>query len=280
MSIFANRTLLVATKHQKEKIMAPLFFKNFQMNTIRCEGLDTDEFGTFSGEKERILDPMATARLKCDKAHELSGLDLIIASEGSFGPDPQLAFLPCNEEVLLVKDYKNNLEIPLKSTTFETNFSSFTYTSQVELDQFLQRVKFPSHRVIIKKSASDTHQMIKGIASRTLLMKKVECFVKEYGSCFLETDMRAMYNPTRRKHLRLATKKLIQKMKSICPHCARPGFAVTDVVRGLPCGLCHCPTSGILEWVYTCQGCSFSMSKKFPLQKKVEDPMYCDNCNP
>ncbi len=68
MSIFDHRTLLVATKHQKEKIVAPLFEKAFGSKVVATENFDTDQMGTFSGEIERLEDPITAARMKCEKA--------------------------------------------------------------------------------------------------------------------------------------------------------------------------------------------------------------------
>jgi hypothetical protein len=47
---------------------------------------------------------------------------------------------------------------------------------------------------------------------------------------FVETDMRAMYNPSRMTVIQNATKK--EKINSCCPHCNIPGFGITDAKRG------------------------------------------------
>lgn len=46
---------------------------------------DTDMLGTFTGEVERKLDPLATVREKCLRAMKHNHCDLGVASEGSFG---------------------------------------------------------------------------------------------------------------------------------------------------------------------------------------------------
>jgi hypothetical protein len=40
--------------------------------------------------------------------------------------------------------------------------------------------------------------------------------------------MRAMYNPSRMTVIQNATKKLVEKINSCCPHCNIPGFGITD----------------------------------------------------
>jgi hypothetical protein len=41
---------------------------------------------------------------------------------------------------------------------------------------------------------------------------------------YVETDMRAMYNPSRMTVIQNATKKLVEKINSCCPHCNIPGL--------------------------------------------------------
>ncbi|MFM7661268.1 MAG: DUF6671 family protein, partial [Bacteroidota bacterium] len=101
-----------------------------------------------------------------------------------------------------------------------------------------------------------------------------------HGTVFIETDMRAMYNPTRMKVIASCTQKLIEKMRSTCPKCQYPGFSVTEAVPGLPCSLCTCPTRSTLTYIFECQLCKYSDQQLYPLGKTAEDPMYCDNCNP
>lgn len=104
----------------------------------------------FFGEIPRLGTAIEAARQKCLKAYELTKNDLILASEGSFGADPRVGFIPSNEEILLLKDFRNNHEILVNSISFETNFASLDLKDEVELNSFLERVKFPSHRLILR----------------------------------------------------------------------------------------------------------------------------------
>lgn len=280
MSIFNHRTLLVASKHQKERIVAPLFEKAFGSKVIATKDLDTDQMGTFSGEIERIEDPISAARTKCEKAYEMTGIDLVLSSEGSFGPHPSFIFLPFNEEILLLKDFKHQLEILVRSRSLETNFNSHTHSSSKELQEFLRIVKFPAHYLILKNASNDFSNMTKGISSYQQLNQLIQEKLSNFGTFFLETDMRAFANPTRRKHIRSAAIELIRKMKSLCPACDYPGFSVKEVERGLPCGDCLRPTSGILQWVYACEACGYRKVKNNKKNSGLQDPMYCDFCNP
>nr|WP_255502149.1 DUF6671 family protein [Algoriphagus sp. AK58] len=120
--LFSSRRLVIATKHGKERVLQPLFDEKLGVKSELAEGLDTDLLGTFSGEIERTLDPISTAKRKCELAMELSGADLALASEGSFGAHPSAFFLPANEEWLLLLDRKNQLEIFARHLSIETNF--------------------------------------------------------------------------------------------------------------------------------------------------------------
>lgn len=111
MEIFQNRKIIIATKHQKDSVIASVFEKELSVCCFTDNTFDTDIFGTFSGEIERKLDPMATARAECLSAMKQAKCDLGIASEASFGSHPTLHFIPTNEEFVVFIDTKNKLEI-------------------------------------------------------------------------------------------------------------------------------------------------------------------------
>jgi len=92
--------------------------------------------------------------------------------------------------------------------------------------------------------------------------------------------MRAMYNPTRMNVIESATKKLVEKINSLCPNCKTPGFEITDAIKGLPCEHCNFTTRGIKSYIYSCQKCFYKSEKIYPNGKQKEEAMYCDVCNP
>jgi hypothetical protein len=278
--MFKGRRMLIATKHEKEKVIAPILEKELGVKCFIVPDLDTDELGTFTGEIERKEDPITTAKKKCLMAMELTNCDMAIASEGSFGSHPSIFFAQADDEFLFFIDKKNNLEIVARELSLDTNFGGAVIKSNQELNEFAERVKFPSHALIVRKSNDDFIQIEKGISDWRKLIKVYNKFIKLYGSVYIETDMRAMYNPTRMKVIESATIKLVNKINSCCPNCNTPGFGVTDAKRGLPCEWCRFPTRSTLSHIYTCQKCSYVQEVMYPNQKKTEDPTYCDNCNP
>jgi hypothetical protein len=52
--LFKGRKIVVATKHQKGKVITPLLKKELGFECIVSQDIDTDVFGTFTGEIERL----------------------------------------------------------------------------------------------------------------------------------------------------------------------------------------------------------------------------------
>jgi len=278
--MFKGRSLVIATKHEKEKVIAPLLEQALNVVCFIQEGFDTDTLGTFTGEIERELDPIATARQKCLLAMEVSNCDLGIASEGSFGPHPSLFFASADDEFLIFIDTKNNLEIIVRELSTETNFNGSEIKHDQELLDFADLVKFPSHGLILRKSKTDNSDMVKGITNLEDLKKSFHLMLEKFGTVYAETDMRAMYNPSRMTVIKKAAEKLVDKVNSCCPQCNIPGFGVTEAKKGLECSLCASPTNATLSFIYSCQKCHFKKEEMYPHKKTTEEPMYCDYCNP
>lgn len=266
--------------HQKEQVIAPLLNKAFNIVSVLPKELNTDLLGTFSGEIERKESPLEVVKRKCVLAMEETGCDIAIASEGSFGAHPTIPFVAADDELVLLIDRKNGLEIFGREVSAETNFGGEKIDSLAEALELCNRFKFPSHALIIRDQQDSFQEVYTGIQDPVVFQKRIEALIDRNGSAWVETDMRAMYNPTRMRVIEKATENLIAKMKSLCPSCEQPGFSVTKVISGLPCSLCHQPTSSTLAHTYSCMKCGYTQDKKFPHSKEFEEPMYCDFCNP
>ena len=278
MMIFNNRKILIATQHQKEKVIAPII-ESLGLTCFSNSLFDTDELGTFSGEIERKNPARLTVKEKCLKSMELHGFSLGIANEGSFGPHP-MGFFQSNEEIIVFIDIENQLEIYASHLSFDTNFNAKTISSFQELKEFAINSQFPSHGLIIRESKEQYTKVNKGINSWEVLEEKFKELMQNNSSCYIETDMRAMYNPTRMKNIEIVTKKLLDKINSLCPSCQTPGFSIVNSNPGLPCAQCGLPTNSVLNHEYQCIKCTFSEIKQPINQKLSEDPMYCNFCNP
>lgn len=276
---FAGRTLVLATMHGKEQVLTPKLKQGLGVQCVVLPGIDTDQFGTFSGEVPRTLTVLGTARAKCDYAHRYFDCDLVLASEGTFGPHPAIPFAPSDHEFLLLKDYINHLEITGATLDLNTNYHQSEVTTLAELLDFAFGCRFPKHGLILR-SATNSSLLFKGITEESQLIANFEAIIKTGATALVETDMRALFNPTRMQVIGLAADQLIRNANSRCPSCNTPGFAVARTEPGLPCKVCGEPTHTILKEILTCQRCAFDAERLFPHNKKTEDPMYCNTCNP
>ncbi|MFZ9718594.1 MAG: DUF6671 family protein, partial [Chitinophagaceae bacterium] len=222
-SLFRGRKLVIATMHGKEQVLAPVLQEALGVDLILPASFNTDAFGTFSGEIPRELSPDAAAIAKCSLAMQLTGCDLAVASEGSFGPHPILGFVPANEEWLFLVDRKHNLQISAKEVSTATNFDAKTCFNIDELVSFADKMQFPSHALMLMPAQDDYRDIVKGITNLAALKTAAESFLSAHGQVFAATDMRAMYNPSRMKVIAAAAQKLIDKIFCACPECGMPG---------------------------------------------------------
>lgn len=277
---FRGRKLLIATKHHKEAVIAPALEKSLGVRCIVSANFDTDTLGTFSGEVERVHDPLTTLKMKCLRAMKEYNCDLGVANEGSFGMHPAIPFVAADDELIMLIDKKAGLEIIARKLSTSTNFSGQPVHSLSNLRQFAVKAGFPAHRLILRRSQTDNRHIIKDMHSWESLFAAYRQLRSKFGQAYVETDMRAMHNPTRMQVISEATQALIEKVLSGCPKCAMPGFSISDVITGLPCDHCGIPTRSIAADIHACNHCGHTETRPPRHGKKMEDPMYCDQCNP
>jgi predicted Zn-ribbon and HTH transcriptional regulator len=282
--LFDSRVAILATKHHKEKAIAPILEQELGIKVIVPQDFDTDRFGTFTRDIKRTGTQIEAARLKAETVLSLTNETLALASEGSFSPHPSNPFVPCNREIVILLDRTNELEIIGQSVTIETNFNHQAIASIQEAHEFAKKVGFPEHAVVVMvhSSSDNPEEIIKGINTTEQLVEAVTYALgrSKTGKIHIETDMRALYNPTRMKNIARATHDLIQKIQSTCPNCDFPGFDIFSRKKGLPCAYCLSPTELTLAVTYQCQKCGFSKDVMFPDGIQEADPSLCNYCNP
>jgi hypothetical protein len=280
VSLFKDRTVIIGTMHGKEKAIAPILERELGVRCQVVPGLDTDAFGTFIGEIERKDTPLATARAKALTALSRSKETLVVASEGSFGTHPENIFLPTNEEMIILIDTDNDLEITGRHLTQETNYNQLKIQRVSDLKPFLKHVGYPEHRVILRAQDVEAQlKILKDIKSYRDLKARATKLMALGMSVVVETDMRAMNNPTRMMAIEQAVIDLIKNLNSLCPECLTPGFTISEAISGLPCSLCLSPTNSTKAYRYGCKKCGYACER--PKANVVfEDPMYCNYCNP
>lgn len=281
LSDWKNRKCVLATMHNKERVISPQLEQGLGVTVSVPYGFNTDRFGTFTREIQRAGNQLDAARKKALAGMELTGFDLGIASEGSFGAHPSIPFLPSNLEIVVLIDRRNNLEIIGHYRSSDIRVRGQEVMTPEEAKTIAHSWGFPDQGVIVRLSEKSNRNIYKDIktidkleeVSKRLLSK---WFVKRI---FLETDMRAHRCPGRMESIKMATLDLIENCKSICPKCATPGFVITDTVKGLLCSHCNLPTDLVKGTVYTCQKCQYKENKPVT-EKMYAEPGECQWCNP
>jgi hypothetical protein len=228
----------------------------------------------------RTGNQLEAARAKAHAALLAIGADLAIASEGSFGADPENPFGGVsNLELVLLVDAKHGIEVRGHARTAETNLAHTTASSVAEALDFARSVGFPEHGVIVRRNER-SRRMYKDVSSWSELEQVVKKllsrpFVKKI---FLETDMRAHCNPTRMAQIGKAMEDLRARVESACPACTMYGYGVTDVLTGLPCGMCGAETELPRATVSECAACKHCTDKR--IGGAFADPGQCSFCNP
>ncbi len=280
--LFAGRKIVIATMHKKDRVIAPLLEEQLGVTAVIADNLNTDKFGTFSGEIKRAGNQLEVAKKKAYAAMKLTNTDMAIASEGSFGAHPSIPFIQSNLELVLFIDKKNMLEIRGHHRTSETNMDGAYVTSVDEAVNFAIKHNFPEFGIILKSGKKSKFEIYKNISTLDELSYRAKKmlsrpFVKKI---FIETDMRAHKNPIRMKAIEKATIDLLKNIQSVCPECKTPGFVAVDFEKGLPCSLCKIPTDLPIYDIYHCEKCGFSTQKPVTKYGDLADPKYCGHCNP
>lgn len=224
------------------------------------------------------------------------GSSLGLASEGSFGSHPQIAFIAGSSEILVFLDDELSIEIAESLTSANTNFANISVGSIDEAESFLLKVKFPSHGVIVQPDLRDQDFvsnigrailnkkaiMQKGIQDKESLMSAIR-YCKQYsknGLVRIETDMRAHMNPTRMRVLRSLAIKLARRLRSCCPQCNCPGFGLTGVKGFLHCAVCRYPSSAPAFELHSCARCGYSKTVPRSDGLSEVEAKNCQICNP
>ena len=283
---FADRLVVIATMHRKELAIAPILQTALGVKTTVPQDFDSDRFGTFTRDIDRPANQIETAKIKAEKALELINhqnltADLAIASEGSFFPHPMLG-IAYNREIVLLLDRKHNFTVYGEALSHDTNFSHQVISSYDQAYNFAIKIGFPDHAIVLMPDANTSakQSIYKGINSEILLQKYVDQLLAQYPEIHIETDMRALYNPTRMKNITQATEDLVRKLRQLCPSCNFVNFDITQKLKGLPCELCGLPTQSPRAHLYQCDRCNFQQEILFPDGNQVANPMYCSYCNP
>ena len=279
--------LVLASRHGKERVLARPFREGLGLELVVAEQIDTDQFGTFSGERARPADAATTCRLKAEAALDVTGACLGLASEGSFGPHPAIPFLPLAIEWMTFVDRRRDLVISERLEGPPTNFSHTVIAVGDDPAAWLERIGFPAHGVIVSPQRSDPHPsdpypIVRGLHSPEALAKAIRGAAAHSadGLALLQSDMRAHCNPTRMASIRRLAFRLVRRIRTACPSCGSPGWGLVEREPGLPCSWCGLPTALLRAEIHGCAHCD--QRAEVPRRDGLlrADPQHCAHCNP
>jgi len=275
---------VLATMHGKQQAIAPALREQPGLEVTLPEGLDTDRLGTFSGEVERQGNMLDTAIAKARMGMELTGLKLGIASEGSFGPHPQVPFMAAGVELLVLVDDELGLVITEQQVFADTNYAHATGRSATDLSAFAETAGFPDHALIVRPNqpADGCGLIHKGIRRHDELEKAVSgcAAASADGLALVQTDMRAHVNPGRMTAIAILASRFASRIATLCPACTSPGYGPSDSISGLPCEWCGEPSTLVRWIIHRCPACRHEARLPRPDGLLKSDPMHCLSCNP
>lgn len=282
---YAGTIAVLATMHGKDRAIAPPFKERLGMTVVVPEGLDTDIFGTFTGDVERPGNMLETARQKAHAGLDATGAEFGIASEGAYGPHADMPFYASGSELIIFIDRKRSIEVAEALETPRTNFASLTVRAGDSLDAFLARVGFPEHALAVTPTRIDAALSgipAKGIRSRADLDQAIYAIADASadGTALVQSDMRAHCNPTRMHAIGELAGRLASRLQRDCPECRTPGVGLVRREPGLPCSTCTFPTRLARFEVHACPKCDYERQMQRSDGLRAADPAYCDLCNP
>lgn len=261
------KSAALLTKHRKSTQLAPGLY-DIGIELVEIDFFDTDKLGTFSGEIPRTLSPRECALLKAKKAVELSGLNVGLGSEGSFGGGPMAGFINWNQEIICLYQKVPELII-YASAEGPTPLRGVKAESLEDLKQKL--ADFDRQKWIL----TCPDGILKGLSDSEVIALHQTPYTE--WPVYLEPDLRAMNSPLRQIMLQKAALNLAERLQSKCPNCAEIDFWPDDKAFGPSCGLCGQPTKEVKALISHCKSCGYNMSQQTNL---YGDPRYCDYCNP
>ena len=277
MSDWQGRVAGLLTRHGKARMIAPAL-ATVGLSVEATDAFDTDRLGTFSGEVERTLTPLECARRKAQLACELTGLDVGLGSEGSFGGGPMPGLVNWDTELLVLWDRVNAREI-VAHAAGPVGVTSVAMESIAELEHKLARFD-PAQAWLVRHPGG----VVKGLRGMDAIMEqcmRVGLFASGAAPAkkiMIEPDLRAMHCPERQVYIRQAAEQLAQRLQSHCPRCAAANFWLADAEQGLPCAGCGAPTALPIALIRRCQVCRYDSRE--PCGRESADPGDCPWCNP
>jgi len=276
---YHGRRGVLATQHQKLSLIGPALHDAVGLN-VDDIAVDTDSLGTFTGDVTRTGTPWDTAVAKARLGMQVAGCPIGLASEGSIGSHAEAPFVIRSVELVVLVDDELNVVVGEAETGYDIVAVADDVAVGDAIDHLLVRARFPEHALTVRPATGPTHPIFKGINTFRALDQAIrECAsVSSDQRAHVETDLRAHQCPTRRPVIARAAHRLAARLAACCPDCNTPGWGITQLEFGVPCGYCgrsvHLPRADVLG----CAACS--ATRTVPREQTFADPARCDWCNP
>lgn len=270
----------LGTMHGKAAVIAPPL-STLGIGVVVPEGLDTDRFGTFSGEVARAGTMEQAARAKARAAVAMTGLPVGIASEGAYGPHPVVPFLALGQEMILWHEAATGREIVEVQRDDRPAYDHALLSGVDEVAGFLARIAFPDMAVVVAGEGA-ARPLAKGLSDARAVERAVAAALalSDSGRAVVMTDMRAHLNPRRMAVIGELAARLAARLACPCPACGAPGWGRLRLEAGLPCGDCGTATGLVRDEILGCTACGAEAAQSFPGAPDWADPGHCPICNP
>jgi len=276
---YRDQLIAVGTRHGKAEQLGPPFADVLGAHLVTPADLDTDQFGTFSGEVIRTLTAPEAARAKARLAIRASGLSCGLASEASYGLLPTTGWYG-HEEILVFLDETRGIEVLEGHRTTSVPGICHRVTHAVELPPSII-AGLPAQALIVRPSAGgDGGDIVKGVTDEASLATAIAAAAcrSDDGLALVEPDLRAHHNPSRRVILSRLGRTLARRLATRCPACGTPGFGRVGSEPGLPCRVCGSPTELSRNEIHSCAVCPHRSVQAASVG--FAEPRWCPECNP
>ncbi|WP_158861739.1 DUF6671 family protein [Leifsonia sp. AG29] len=272
---FRGVTIVFATRHGKEEAAREAFADQLGARVIAPARIDTDRFGTFTGDIPRTLSPRQAALAKAQLGMVLTGTRYGLASEATY--TSTFGVLTLHHELLLFHDRESGLTVTENARVTTAGYGTATASSPEEALSAATRFGFPATAAVLSTDA-DPPVHRKGIRTASELESIARLLLRRSPRLRVEADYRAHNNPPRRDVIRDLSYRMTNRLGRHCPDCGTPGYGAVDVQRGLPCSVCGQPTAAISADIHGCALCP--RREAVPRPAHSIDPQWCDSCNP
>lgn len=277
---YSGRTVVLTTKHKKLELIAPIFESELGLDVVLYEA-DTDLLGTFVGDVERIHPARQTAIEKAKLGTAALGQGLGIASEGTIGPDSYLPFARSDIEYVGFVDVNLGIELVESFRSLDIVAGEIITEPGEDISEFLKRVDFPNHKLIVVSNRGDRSKAVKGIGDLEELYGSIASLSAKSldGKVIVQSDLRAHCSPSRQENIKQAALALARRLRALCPECKTPGWGLVGFDKGLDCSSCgELVEHAVRAEVFGCAKCAQKETKN-PIALEA-DPSICNGCNP